>query len=98
MAKDTRLIRKILLGKRVKGEEKNQIIKVGRDSEITWCKSPPPHIPERRKMEGRRLSGEKKEECVLTGSTKSCQVNHRVTHTEGHRGFLLQDAKTPCHA
>lgn len=88
MAKDIRPFRKVL-GKELKGKKKKSNYQSWkRYTEITWYKSPPPYIPEREekwKREGSQEK-EKKEECVLTGGTKSCQIKqsqgdpYRGTH------------------
>lgn len=51
---------------------------------ITWCKSPPPHIPEREEKWKTEGSQGKKKECVLSEGTKRCHV--KQSQDDPYRG------------
>lgn len=88
MAKDIRPFRKVLLGKRVKGEGKKIKLSAGRDSlrSLGVNHLHPTFQKGKENGRGKALRNKKKEQCALTGGTKSCQVKqsqgdpYRGTH------------------
>lgn len=94
MAKDLRPFRKVL-GKRVKGEKKNQVIKAGGDSLRSLGVNHPHPTFQKEKKNGiqKVLRGKKKRMCIVRGYQKvSCQTITGRPIQRGTWGALLQVA------